>query len=541
MNGYGGGIIEYLQSKGFTLKRAGSEYRTDCMFCGDRKGHLYINPVKEVFYCMKCNATGNIWALKKHFGDYDIYRPERKKEVRTFTVNGLTVRGKSYLMRERGFKEEVINEFQLGEKDGMVSIPYILDGQVVGIKYRGIDKKSYIREKDGLSILYNQDRVDKTKDVIVVEGEFDVMAAYQLGYRNVVSTSVGAMGFKNEWMDFFDSCIGKIYIAYDNDEAGDKGADKLAERVGRHRCYRVKLPQKDFNDCLMAGFTKEDIDKYIESAGAYSLDNLVHAAVVGEWLKKKVLNQEDTTGIRVIDMPSFNKYLGGIRESEVTVVTGETGSGKSTWTLNVVYNLIRMGRGALVISTEMDAVKVCGKFCSMYHKKAHFNAYAEELDEFIDWLSRMNCYFVNVRGEMEVEVISEYIRYVRHKYGTDVILLDHLHYFLKPVDNMVQEIERFMKKIVAVALETKTHILLVAHPSKLKNESGIVKMNDIKGGSAIKQDASNIITIWRDKEGEEMNEYSAVFSLEKVRDDSGKIGRFRMSFDPPSQLYREDI
>lgn len=38
------------------------EVRVNCPFCGDRKGHLYANPRKQVFYCFRCGAKGRIVA-----------------------------------------------------------------------------------------------------------------------------------------------------------------------------------------------------------------------------------------------------------------------------------------------------------------------------------------------------------------------------------------------------------------------------------------------------------------------------------------------
>jgi ribosomal protein L37AE/L43A len=37
---------------------AGRELRGNCPFCGDKKGHLYVNIDKGVFYCHKCGASG---------------------------------------------------------------------------------------------------------------------------------------------------------------------------------------------------------------------------------------------------------------------------------------------------------------------------------------------------------------------------------------------------------------------------------------------------------------------------------------------------
>lgn len=40
--------------------RSGDEIRADCPFCDDRKGHLYINSIKNLWHCVHCGAGGKI-------------------------------------------------------------------------------------------------------------------------------------------------------------------------------------------------------------------------------------------------------------------------------------------------------------------------------------------------------------------------------------------------------------------------------------------------------------------------------------------------
>ena len=376
--------------------------------------------------------------------------------------------------------------------------------------------------------------------MIITEGEFDCIAAYQLGFKNVISTPIGALGFNDNWIDWFDSTSGSIYIAYDNDIAGDKGAEKLAKRIGIHRCYRVRLPQKDLNDCLMAGFKKEEIQEAIRGAQPYKLPHLIPADTAMERFRDRLLgNSPDKIGVLTKGFPSFNKRIGGLRKGEITVITGETGSGKSTYALNLLYDLMNQDKKVLIISTEMKAETIVGKFYSMHLNCPYYSLGLEEINNAESWLGKKTLLFVDIHGELSISSIEEYMEYVKRKYDIGFVLLDHLHYFLKTSDNMVQEIESFMRGLVKACLKTDMNVLLIAHPSKLKNESGQVRMNDIKGASAIKQDTHNILTIWRNLAAEEKGINEVGFFMEKVRDDSGKVGKFKMEFDPNNQRYSE--
>lgn len=66
--------IEYIQSKGIAYKIQSGQAVLNCFFCGDTKGHLYIDQQDGAFFCQKCNERGNLITLQKHFGDYELPR-----------------------------------------------------------------------------------------------------------------------------------------------------------------------------------------------------------------------------------------------------------------------------------------------------------------------------------------------------------------------------------------------------------------------------------------------------------------------------------
>jgi len=106
------------------------------------------------------------------------------------------------------------------------------------------------------------------KQVIICEGEFDRMVLEEKGFLAVTSTG-GAGTFRPEWGKAFDS-IPNVYICYDNDEAGRRGA----ERVGRliPHAKRVELPEEvgpggDVTDFFMRlGRSREDFEKLLDEA-----------------------------------------------------------------------------------------------------------------------------------------------------------------------------------------------------------------------------------------------------------------------------------
>jgi DNA primase catalytic core len=81
-------------------------------------------------------------------------------------------------------------------------------------------------------------------EVILCEALIDAMTFWCAGYRNVTA-SYGVEGFTADHVAVFKRCgVQRVLIAYDRDEAGDRAAVKLAERLIAQgfACHRVQFP-----------------------------------------------------------------------------------------------------------------------------------------------------------------------------------------------------------------------------------------------------------------------------------------------------------
>ncbi len=92
-------------------------------------------------------------------------------------------------------------------------------------------------------------------EVILAESLVDALTFWCAGHRNV-SAAFGTNGFTPAHLQAFIAAgIGRVLIAYDNDPAGNGGADKLAETLLSNgiECLRVVFPPgADANDLAVA-------------------------------------------------------------------------------------------------------------------------------------------------------------------------------------------------------------------------------------------------------------------------------------------------
>jgi DNA primase catalytic core len=93
--------------------------------------------------------------------------------------------------------------------------------------------------------VWNVEALRDSKEIILCEALIDALTFWCAGYRNVTS-AYGVEGFTNDHLEAFQRYgTERVLIAYDRDEAGDRAAEKLAQKLtGKGiACYRVQLPK----------------------------------------------------------------------------------------------------------------------------------------------------------------------------------------------------------------------------------------------------------------------------------------------------------
>lgn len=82
-------------------------------------------------------------------------------------------------------------------------------------------------------------------EVILTEALIDAMTFWCAGYRNVTA-AYGVEGLTDDHLAAFKRCgVRRVLIAFDRDDAGERGAQKAAERLMAEglECYRVQFPR----------------------------------------------------------------------------------------------------------------------------------------------------------------------------------------------------------------------------------------------------------------------------------------------------------
>ena len=137
---------------------------------------------------------------------------------------------------------------------GSLVIPVVTPtGDVVEMYGRKVTRMTALRDGTPAHLylpgehrgVWNEEALIASKEIILCEALIDALTFWSAGYRNVTA-SYGTNGFTADHRAAFEKHgTERVYIAYDNDEAGNKSAAKLAEELMPMGidCYRVEWPK----------------------------------------------------------------------------------------------------------------------------------------------------------------------------------------------------------------------------------------------------------------------------------------------------------
>lgn len=204
----------------------------------------------------------------------------------------------------RGISEETLKSFGIWWNGKEIVIPVKDEkGKTLFNKYRrspeSTEGPKYRNEHGATATLFNYNPDAKT--VIITESELDAVLLCSLGYDACSSTN-GSSSFPKEWIERFENK--KVYLCYDADNAGVKGAVKIANLFPAS--YDVKVivfpeywNRKDITE-FMENHTKAELDELIEKAVSLPKDEKIQKAIdATALLKRKV--RADKLSCNVLD------------------------------------------------------------------------------------------------------------------------------------------------------------------------------------------------------------------------------------------------
>lgn len=544
----------FARHVGIEVKEYGGElFFKTCPYCKPRatRGNVRtfsINLKTGQFKCLRasCGISGNMVTLSKDF-DFSLgnevdeyYRP--KKRYKRLKQPKEAIKPKPEAIRyleSRGISEEVAKKYEITVQTSHPNILvfpfYDEKGVLQFVKYR---KTDFDKAKDANKewceastkpILFGMKQCDDSFDTLVmVEGQLDSLAVATAGIPNAVSVPTGAKGFT--WIPYCWDwlCKWKKIIVFGDFEKGsisllDELAKRLKDRVEHVREDNYK-DCKDANEILLK-YGAEQVRKCVEESVKLPIDNVIDLADVKELDPYSI--EKIPTGIADVD----NLLCGGIPFGVVTIVTGKSGKGKSTFVGQIITRALNKGDNIFVYSGEMPNYlfkaaidfQIAGPANVVEEdRRDYIKRYVRKSakDKIVEWY-RGKCmlYDRTMVKDEDTDLLNTIERMIVSQ-NARVIVIDNLMTMINKTRVKGSKLEA--QSEVSNALEDMARfynvcIILVAHKRK---DSGIddEDMDDsIRGDSDIVNSAGVIIHYNLNKDENTMENYPRIISVTKNR------------------------
>lgn len=492
-----------LDTKHFTCHNDGCEQYGYIVNRGDRKEYFKPEPIK----------------LR------DIENPIALSWVNYFLNRGISISTLTKIGVVTTLYKFPQNDFQESEA---VAFPYYHNENLLFYKYRGINKEFSMSKAPQL-IFWNINSIlrsakETVKDVIICEGEIDVLSWVEAGYERVISVPNGATlkggSTQYQYLDrtihVFDK-VETIYISTDNDEAGLKLKEDLVRRLGREKCKIVELPKtcKDANDVLKLEKGKDKLIEYFESADWYPISGIkrLSGEVEKRFDEKRNGNVKSYKKLGWKPVDDLIKFNNG---NALTLVSGAPNSAKSQYALEIaVRQSIVHGMKWAAFSNETgeaeDVYEVIFKIMTgmRISSAEKWDIPVAENDVYLYIKGFIKDHFIIIDDvDLDSLTFTEFLQIVSElvkKYGINGAIGDPFNNFTNAFTEhskmMSESLNQTLSDAKKFCKKNDIHLILVPHPVGLGATGGMIRSAySMNGGAAWYNKTDNICLLNRQKD-----------------------------------------
>jgi len=227
------------------------------------------------------------------------------------------------------------------------------------------------------------------------------------------------------------------------------------------------------------------------------------------------------TGLRDLDT-----RMGGLQRSDLIIVAGRPGMGKTALATNIAYNIAKAHRNELQADGTTKSVNggIVGFFsCEMSAEQLATRILAEqtgvasstirrggitqsEFDKIRDYTIELEHLplFVDETGGLSISQLTARARRLKRQKGLDVLVVDYIQLLQgsgKRSDNRVQEVTEITTSLKALAKELNIPVIALSQLSRQveNRDDKRPQLSDLRESGSIEQDADVVMFVFREE------------------------------------------
>eukprot|EP00731_Ephydatia_muelleri_P036140 Em0205g3a len=398
--------------------------------------------------------------------------------------------------------EESVESHEQEEAIGQQELEGVVEPQVQGYESEGQYVAPNLNNPNASGSHKQQELVQPTPvitrsgRIVITRGEFDAIAVNQSTGIPAVALPGGTF-LPPEVLPQLEP-FERIVVWFGNDAQARQAASHMARKLNMERCFLVcsqdGLPKVHTPlDALKKGV---DLRLVIDSAKPIKHKKIVTFNQLRDEVYGELSNSNQVAGVKWHRFPKLNQILKGHRPGELTVFTGPTGSGKTTFISELSLDLAMQGVTTLWGSFEIKNVRLAKTM--MYQLSGmRLEKQLEQYGYWADRLEQLPLYFMGFYGPVDLQNVIETMSHSAYVHDIQHVIVDNLQFMTGATHNMSDKYSLQSQAIAAFrmfASEKNVHVTVVIHPRK-EEESNALTTASIFGTAKVSQEADNIMIL----------------------------------------------
>ncbi len=226
-------------------------------------------------------------------------------------------------------------------------------------------------------------------------------------------------------------------------------------------------------------------------------------------------------------LDDLDRMMGGLQSSDLIILAGRPGMGKSALATNIAYNIAKTWRGevrpdghtvtanggivgffSLEMSSEQLATRIISEQTGIPSSQIRRGGISEaDFEVLKDHAVEMQNlpFYLDETGGLSVAQLAARARRLKRQRGLDLVVIDYLQLLQgstrRSSENRVQEITEITTKLKALAKELNVPVLALSQLSRQveSRDDKRPQLSDLRESGSIEQDADVVLFVYREE------------------------------------------